>query len=130
MLSTDSKYAQYDTQNLCYELVKEYGQLKIDKDEDFMQRMLFDIFKRQTKEERMEKIVEQSKLKIDENERVKTFNRLIDDANRRFEAQEHLAQMKMQLEQQNLDMKKYKEEEWEDIYQDRYSTNYIILKIF
>lgn len=116
---TESKYAQYDTQQLCYDLVKEYAHLKIDKDEDFMRRMLFDIFKRQTKEERLEKLIEKNKVKIDENERIKTFNRLIEDANRRIEAQDQMEDMKILLDQKNVSSKKYKFEEWEEIYQDR-----------
>lgn len=121
MLLTEAKYAQFDTQNLCYELVKEYSHLKIDKDEEFMKRMLFDIFKRQTKEERMEKLIEQNKLKLDENERIKAFNRLILDANRRIEAQDHMEEMKIKLENNNnVNSKKYKFEEWDEIYQDRY----------
>lgn len=110
---------QYDTQQLCYDLVKEYAHLKIDKDEEFMRRMLFDIFKRQTKEERLEKLIEKNKVKIDENERIKTFNRLIEDANRRIEAQDQMEEMKIKLEQNNVNSKKYKFDEWEDIYNDR-----------
>jgi len=110
---------QYDTQQLCYDLVKEYSHLKIDKDEEFMRRMLFDIFKRQSKEERLEKLIEKNKVKIDENERIKTFNRLIEDANRRVEAQDQMEEMKMKLEQNNVNSKKYKFEEWEEIYNDR-----------
>jgi len=126
MLLTESKYSQFDTQNLCYQLIKDYSHLKIDKDEDFMRRMLFDIYKRQTKEERMEKLIEQNKLKLDESERIKGFNRLIEDANRRIEAQDHMEEMKIKLEMNNFNSKKYKLDEWEEIYQDRY--NFIILK--
>jgi len=84
-----------------------------------MRRMLFDIFKRQTKDERLEKLVEKNKIKIDENERIKAFNRLIEDANRRIEAQDQLEDMKFQLQQNNPLSKKYKFEEWGEIYQDR-----------
>lgn len=116
---TESKFAQYDTQQLCYELVKEYAHLKIDKDEVFMRRMLFDIFKRQTKEERLEKLIEKNKVKIHEHERIKTFNRLIEDANRRMEAQDQMEEMKIQIERANVNNKKYKFDEWEEIYNDR-----------
>jgi len=100
-------------------LVKEYAHLKIDKDEDFMRRMLFDIFKRQTKEERLDKLVEKNKVKINEHERIKTFNRLIEDANRRIEAQDQMEDMRIKLEKTNTNNKKYKFEEWEEIYNDR-----------
>jgi hypothetical protein len=118
----DKNYNQFDIQQLSYELVKEYSHLRIDKDESFMRRMLFDVFKRQTKEERMNKLIDRNIKKIDENERVKTFNRLIEDANRRLEAQEKLEEMKIQLDDNliNSNNKKYKHEEWEEIYEDRF----------
>lgn len=84
-----------------------------------MRRMLFDIFKRQTKEERLEKLIEKNKVKINEHERIKTFNRLIEDANRRIEAQDQMEEMRMKLERTNVNNKKYKFEEWEEIYNDR-----------
>jgi hypothetical protein len=94
--------------------------LKIDKDEDFMRRMLFDIFKRQTKDERINKLIEKNKVKITEEERIKTFNRLIEDANRRIEAQDQLEDLKNQINKtNNTNSKKYKDEEWEEIYEDR-----------
>lgn len=84
-----------------------------------MRRMLFDIFKRQTKEERLDKLVEKNKVKINEHERIKTFNRLIEDANRRIEAQDQMEDMRIKLEKTNTNNKKYKFEEWEEIYNDR-----------
>ena len=85
-----------------------------------MRRMLFDIFKRQTKEERLNKLIEKNKVKISETDRIKTFNRLIEDANRRIEAQDQLDDLKNQIEPNNQNFKKYKEEEWEEIYEERY----------
>jgi hypothetical protein len=82
--------------------------------------MLFDIFKRQTKDERINKLIEKNKVKITEEERIKTFNRLIEDANRRIEAQDQLEDLKNQLlKNNNTNSKKYKDEEWEEIYEDR-----------
>ena len=84
-----------------------------------MRRMLFDIFKRQTKELRLNKLIEKNKKKINESEKIKTFNRLIEDANRRIEAQDQLEEMKNQVQINNPNIKKYKDEEWEEIYEDR-----------
>lgn len=100
-------------------MVKEYSHLKIDKNEEFMKRMLFDIFKRQTKGERLEKILEKNKVKLNENDRIKTFNRLIEDANRRIEAQEKIDDLKAKLQKGNEDEKNYSSKEWEEIYQQR-----------
>lgn len=104
---------------MSYDLVKEYSHLKIDKDEEFMKRMLFDIFKRQTKEERLDKIIEKNKVKIDENDRIKAFNRLIEDANRRLEAQEKIEDLKVKLNKGAEDEKNYTSKDWEEIYQQR-----------
>lgn len=117
----EKNFQVYDIQQLSYDLVKEYSHLKIDKDETFMRRMLFDVFKRQTKEERMNKLIDKNKIRIDENERIKTFNRLIEDANRRLEAQERIEKMKDNLDNNTtLTNKKYKSEEWEEIYDERF----------
>lgn len=116
----ERNYSLYDTQQLSYDLVKEYSHMKIDKDESFMKRMLFDVFKRQTKEERIEKLIDGRKVKMDEQERVKTFNRLIEDANRRIEAQEKLEKLNGRNESDFSFNKKYKTEEWDDIYDERF----------
>lgn len=84
-----------------------------------MRRMLFDIFKRQTKELRLNKLIEKNKVKITESQKIKTFNRLILDANRRIELKDQLEEKKNQIYNSNSTYKKYKEEEWEDIYEER-----------
>jgi hypothetical protein len=119
----NEKYKQYDLQQLSYDLVKEYSHLRIDNDEGFMKRMLFDIFKRQTKDERMEKLIERNKVKIDENDRIKTFNRLIEDANRRYLAHVNMESLKNKIEEHNLPLNtknKISEEEWKHIYEERF----------
>lgn len=118
-----SKFDNFDVQQLTYSIMKDYSQLKINKDENFMERMKFDIYKRQIKEYRINQLVDQNKLKLDETERIKAFNRLIEDANRRIEAQENLDRMKERLEEDILATppKKYKEEEWKEIYNERFN---------
>lgn len=115
-------YEQYDIQNMAYELVKEYSKIfKADINKDFMQRMFFDIIKRQSKDQRINQFIEKSKLKIDEEEKMNAFNRLIDDANRRFEAQKRVDELRRKLDEgNNLFNKKYSKEEWEQIYHQRF----------
>ena len=86
--------------------------------------MQFDIYKRQLKEDRINKLVDQNKIKIDEDERIKTFNRLIEDANRRLEAQENMENMKNKLEEDITagPHKKYSQEEWKEIYNKRFKN--------
>ena len=103
---------QFDVQKLSYEYLKEMSKIKISKDESFMIRMIFDILKRQSQEKKLNVLLEQSKVKLDEDERIKGFNRLIEDANRRLEAQEHLEILKKKLEEEVelKPAKKYKNE--------------------
>jgi hypothetical protein len=50
-------FDKYDVQKINYELSKQYTKNKIDSNEKFMQRMMFDIFKRQTKDKRINNII-------------------------------------------------------------------------
>ena len=119
-----SKFDHYNIEKMRYNLVKGYSYLHIDKDEKFLNRMQFDIYKRQIKEDRINKLVEQNKVKIDEDERIKAFNRLIIDANRRLEAQENMENMKNKLEEDITvgTSKKYSDEEWKEIYDKRFKS--------
>lgn len=88
-----------------------------------MIRMIFDILKRQSQEEKLNLLIEHSKVKMDEDERIKGFNRLIEDANRRLEAQEQLEILKKKLEDDQVvekPVKKYKNTQWKEIYNERF----------
>ncbi len=125
-------FDKYDVQKINYELSKQYTKNKIDSNEKFMQRMMFDIFKRQTKDKRINNIIEKNKVKINEDERVNAFNRLIEDANRRMEASEKMEYLKNDLEDyeiknNNLLVKSgdtttkfVDSEEWDKIYHERF----------
>ncbi len=119
-----SAFNNYDLQKLAYSLVKDYSLIQINKDEKFLDRMKFDIYKRQSKDERINKLVEEKKKKIDEVERIKTFNRLIEDANRRNEANENLKRKEDNLNHELISPKnkKYNVNEWNNIYQKRFKS--------
>ncbi len=114
------KKEYFDPNKLTHELIKEYSQIKISKDASFIDRMQFDVFKKGKQDQLISNIIEKNKPKIDEEELVKTFNRLIVDANRRIEAQQNIEQMKSLLEEKFNNGKKYKTEEWEYIYNHRF----------
>ena len=120
----NSKYENYNLEKMRYDFLKKYSYIHVDKDENFLNRMKFDIFKRQSKEEKINALIEQNKAKIDEDERVSTFNRLISDANRRIEAQDNLENMKNKLSEDiiNTDKKKYNYEVWNEIYNKRFKN--------
>ena len=121
-----SKFDNYNIQQMRYNKSKEYSNIPIDMNTDFLNRMQNDIYKRQKKEDIVNRLIEENKIKIDEDERIKTFNRLIIDANRRLEAQENLENMKNKLEEDITlgPQKKYSDEEWKEIYNIRFK-NYV-----
>ena len=115
----DEKYEQFDVQQMVYYYNKEYHHLKLTNQSDFMARMLFDVFKRQSKDKRIENMVKEKKKKIDETKRVKTFNRLIEDANRRLEKKNHQEKYDEDVDEMNRYIKshkKYNPDEWNEIY--------------
>ena len=116
---------QNDLQSLSYSYLKHLSKIRINKNESFMVRMLFDIMKRQSQEKNLSSFLNQTKAKMKEEERIKGFNRLIEDANRRLEAQEKLDELKMKIEQQDINIdnkpiKKYKYQQWKDVYDKRF----------
>ena len=117
-----NKYEKYDIQSLSYSLNKDYSSLHSNKNNNFLQRMKFDIYKRQIREDRLNQLINQNKVKINEEDRIKTFNHLIEDANKRFEAIERMEKIKQEL---NNDLtanenKRYTEREWKKIYDKRF----------
>ena len=117
-----NKYEKYDIQSLSYSLNKDYSSLHSNQNNNFLQRMKFDIYKRQIREDRLNQSINQNKVKIDEEERIKTFNHLIEDANKRFEALEKMEKIKQELDEDltSVEHKKYTTKEWNKIYNDRF----------
>ena len=122
----NSKFENYNIEKMRYNFLKDYSYIHVDKAEKFLNRMQFDIHKRQLKEDRINELVEQNKVRIDEDERISAFNRLISDANRRLEAQENIENMKNKLSEDliNNEKKKYSNEVWNEIYNKRFK-NYV-----
>ena len=120
----NSKYENYNLEQMRYNFLKEYSNIHLDKSENFLKRMKFDICKRQMKEYKINELIEQNKAKMDEEGRIEAFNRLISDANRRLEAQENLENMKNKLSEDliNNEKKKYNDEIWNEIYKKRFKT--------
>ena len=120
----NTKYENYNLEKMRYNFLKEYSNIHLDKSENFLKRMKFDICKRQMKEHKINELIDQNKAKMDEEERIEAFNRLISDANRRLEAQENLENMKNKLSEDliNNEKKKYSDEIWNEIYKKRFKT--------
>ena len=121
-----SKFEKYDIGQISYEIMKDYSNIRQDKDNDFLDRVKFDSLKRNNKNQIVNKLVEKNKLKLDEPRRKKAFNRLMNDANRRIyekKQKENLEEIKHAMKYKDLDNdKKYNEEEWNEIYQKRFKN--------
>ena len=134
----NSKFAKYDTEQIRYGLIKDYSNIRPNKDDKFLQRMQFESLKRKNQDEKINELVEKNKHKINEAELERTFNRLVDDANRRFIEKQGLNDIDKEKEKENdkeLDKdiisfkdlevsspKKYSEEEWDEIYNKRFKN--------
>ena len=86
---SDNKYERYNTENIKYEAIRDYTQYK-PKNKNFLERMEFYSIKKQSEEEFLNIIVEKTKPKIKESDRIKIFNNLIEDSNRRIEAKNRI----------------------------------------
>ena len=120
-----SKFEKYDTEQIRYDLIKDYSFIHAEKDDNFLERMQFDFLKRKNKEKKLNELVEKNKnrYKLNEEKRKKTFNRLIEDANRRIiMKQEILENEKYLTDYRELldNSKKYNQEEWDKIYKKRF----------
>ncbi len=104
-----------------YMIVKNLDNVVINKDAHFLERMYLDIFKRRTKEERLDSIMKKNRKKSNEKNIISTFNRLIADTNRRLETKQNIEKMSVFLQSQvKKPSKKYSEKEWDQFYKARF----------
>jgi hypothetical protein len=121
--SKSGKYIAYDTQSQAYSIIRGITSRKIDMNSNFLQRMEEDVHNRHSKDKILNVIIEATKPKIDESQRINTFNRLINDANYRMEKH-----VKKKEEQNNVDRQYSKDNtrktqlnnDWEKIYEERF----------
>ena len=78
-----------------------------------------DIKNRQTKEERRKNILNEYKPKEKEKERIKCFNRLINDSNKRNKIKENIERQNEFLSP-GIFLKKVSKKEWDIIYENRF----------
>ena len=104
-------------------LMKDLLNVKLNKNSHFMERMYLDIFKRQTKEERLLSLVKKTIRKSPEKSILSTFNRLILDTNRRIEKKHKIELMSSLQNDQNRtkSQKKYNKKQWKDFYYERFT---------
>ena len=85
----ENKFEAYNLDNLAYDAIKKYSKFK-PKNFSFYERMKFYAIKQQTKNYMINMMINKAKTKIKETEKILTFNRLINDSNRRSEAKNRI----------------------------------------
>ena len=121
------KYRNYNDEIKIYYFNKEFSKFHINTEENFMERMKFDIYKRQIKEKKLDDFIKNNKVYLKEENKIKTFNHLIEDANRRLKAQINSKILNTQLDNDLIskkESKKYNYNEWDSIYEKRFK-NYL-----
>lgn len=111
-------FSKYDMQNVEYNINKNLCK-STNFQGSFLSRMQSDIKKRQSKEKNRNKILERMKPKLSEEVRIKCFNRLISDCNKRNK-------IKKNIENQNeffssgISPPKMSKKKWDIIYENRF----------
>ena len=81
----NNRFEKYDKERISYEIYHEYQKLNFNfKTIPFIQRMELYSLKRCLKDYKVEELAHQQSPKIPEKEKIQTFNRLIEDSNRRL----------------------------------------------
>ncbi len=124
--SKSGKYIAYDTQTQAYSLIRGITSRKLDMNSNFLQRMEEDVHNRHSKDKILNVIIEATKPRINESQRINTFNRLINDANHRME--KHVKKKEEQVKNVNHQHSKDKtrkthmNNDWEKIYEERFKN--------
>ena len=117
---SNSKDEDYLNMKLKEERRKKREERKKNFDE-FIKRNYAILERKKGTENRKNFLFEQQREMRSEQERIEGFNRLIDDANRRFEAKERAEQMLHDIKSSKKgNNKKYSTEEWKEIYKSRF----------
>lgn len=122
-----SRFEKYnEEQNKIYDLNKQYSNFKDNNDKNFLERMNFDIFRRNYKEMRLNNLMHLNKAKENEKKRIMIFNRLVEDADKRIKQRQKMNNSKNKLNKDFISAekisKKYSDKEWNIIYQKRFKS--------
>lgn len=122
-----SRFDKYNKeQNQIYDLNKQYSNFKDHNNDNFLERMNFDIFRRNYKELRLNNLMNLKKDKENEKKRIQIFNQLVEDADKRIKQRQKLNNSKNKLNKDFISAekvsKKYSDKEWNKIYQRRFKS--------
>ena len=112
-------YSRFDSQNIEYNLQKNLSRPTIYGDKPFLSRMEMDIKNRQSKEGKRRALLEELKPKVKEEKRIKCFNRLINDSNRRNKIKENIENQN-EFFSSGISPQKMSKKKWDIIYDNRF----------
>ena len=118
-LYSNFDFTKFDTQNVEYNINKNLCKSTNFQAGSFLSRMQSDIKRRQSKEKQRNKILEKMKPKISEEERIKCFNRLISDCNKRNKIKENIENQN-EFFSSGISPPKISKKKWDMIYENRF----------
>ena len=102
-------------EELDVEFCKQYDSIRPNTAAPFVERMKFDIYKRATKDTRLEKVKKMTKVTLSEQDKMDLIERMEKDASRRREAQK-IVENKVKEEPKSMGQKRLSREEGEELY--------------
>jgi hypothetical protein len=124
-----NRYNKYNISDILYQIDKTYSKINFN-DKDFITRMNNYATKRNLRDDKINEILNDNKPKISKENLLKIFNRLIEDSNRRNEANlkiEILKKSNIILNDYSNKLIKNKSinpERWKKIYEDRFKCKF------
>ena len=113
-------FSKFDYQNIEYSINKSLSKPSNFKGQPFLSRMEMDIKNRHTKDKKRKTLLDECKPKTKEENRIKCFNRLISDSNRRNKIKENI-QNREEFFSSGITPKKISKKRWDVIYEKRFN---------
>ena len=138
-LNKNNRFEKYDKERISYEIYHQYQKMNFNASIPFIQRMELYSLKRCLKDYKIEELTNLQSPKISEKEIVQTFNRLIEDSNRRLFKSKKISNQKNK-ENKDIDIKSNKKnnininkgnhvekktfskKKWDEIYEKRFGS--------
>ena len=124
-----NKYNKYNRSEQAYKILNEYSKMEFYDNNDFIQRMDNYSSKRRLQDEKINELLKKQKPTLPEDKLIKTFNRLIEDSNRRNELKnKKICSDDILMNEINNHLKKNKSEktiikrDWKEIYNERFQS--------
>ena len=112
-------FSKFDMQKMEYSIDKNLSRPQDFHARPFLSRMEMDIKKRQTKDEKRKALLEDLKPKTKEEYRIKCFNRLISDVNKRNKIKENIENQN-EFFSTGISPKRIGKKQWDAIYEERF----------